>query len=177
MDACKEYARRWAKKEDVEVDTLSEWIKSIADVFKRWILRLKHSVNTKHESIFIDPDVVRELYRLHENFVIVPADKASNNYTFVCKRRYVSILSEELGLNSRPGNHTYNLTHISVSEVLDNHKSVLTSFGIETSDNELDLPFIYWIPKMHKNPHKHIFIAGLLKCSTKVPLTKLLTPY
>ena len=31
MDACEEYARRWAKKEDVEVDTLSEWIKSIAD--------------------------------------------------------------------------------------------------------------------------------------------------
>ena len=25
MDACEEYARRWAKKEDVEVDTLSEW--------------------------------------------------------------------------------------------------------------------------------------------------------
>ena len=37
MDACEEYARRWAKKEDVEVDTLSEWIKSIADVLQRRI--------------------------------------------------------------------------------------------------------------------------------------------
>ena len=27
------YARQWAKKEDVELDTLSEWIKSIGDVF------------------------------------------------------------------------------------------------------------------------------------------------
>ena len=35
MDACEEYDRRWAKKEDVEVDTLSELIKSIADVLKR----------------------------------------------------------------------------------------------------------------------------------------------
>ena len=43
MDACEEYARRWAKKEDVEVDTLSEWIKSIADVLKRRIRLLKHS--------------------------------------------------------------------------------------------------------------------------------------
>ena len=118
MDACKEYARRWAKKEDVEVDTLSEWIKSIAEVLKRRIRRLKHSVNTRHESIFSDPDVVRELSRLHENFVIVPADKASNTYTFVCKRHYVSILSEELGLNSLPGNPTYNLTDLSASEVL-----------------------------------------------------------
>ena len=178
MDACEEYARRWAKKEDVEVDTLSEWIKSIADVLKRRIRRLKHSVNTRHVSIFSDPDVVRELSRLHENFVIVPADKASNNYTFVCKRHYVSILSEELGLNSLPGNPTYNLTDLSASEVLDNHKSVLTSFGIETSDDELDLPYIYWIPKMHKTPYKHRFIAGSSKCSTKplsILLTKLLT--
>ena len=50
---------------------------------------------------------------LHENFVTVPADKASNNYTFICKKYYVSILIEELGLNSLPGNPTYNLTDFS----------------------------------------------------------------
>ena len=178
MDACEEYARRWAKKEDVEVDTLSEWVKSIADVLKRRIRRLKRSVNSRHESIFCDPEVVRELSRLHENFVIVPADKASNNYTFVCKKYYVSILIEELGLNSLPGNPTYNLTDFSASEVLDNHKSVLTSFGIDPNEDELDLPYIYWIPKMHKNPYKHRFIASSARCSTKplsILLTKLLT--
>ena len=36
----------------------------------------------------------------------------------------------------------YNLTDFSASEVLDNHKSVLTSFWIETSDDELDLPYM-----------------------------------
>ena len=87
MDACEAYARRWAKKEDVELDTLSGWIKSIGDVLKRRIRRLKHSVNTRHESIFSDPDVVTELSRLHENFVIVPADKASNNYTLILSAR------------------------------------------------------------------------------------------
>ena len=66
----------------------------------------------------------------------------------------------------------------SASKVLDNHKSVLTSFGKETSDDELDLPFIYWILKMHKIPYKHRFIAGSSKWSTKplnILLTKLLT--
>ena len=58
MDACEEFARRWAKKEDVEVDTHSEWIKSIAGVLKRKLRRLKHSGNTRHESIFSHPDVV-----------------------------------------------------------------------------------------------------------------------
>ena len=163
MDACEAYARRWAKKED----TISEWIKSIGNVLKRRIRRLKHSVNTRHQSIFNDPDVITELSRLHENFVIVPADKASNNYTFVCKRYYVDILIKELGLHLLPGNPTYNFTDFSASEVLDNHKSVLTPFGIKTSDEELDLPYIDWIPKMHKNPYKHRFIAGSSKCSTK----------
>ena len=68
--------------------------------------------------------------------------------------------------------------NFSASEVLDNHKWVLTSFGIQTTDEELDLPYIYWIPKMHKNPYKHRFIAGSSKCSTKplsILLTKLLT--
>ena len=69
---------------------------------------------------FSDPDVVTERSRLHENFVIVPAEKASNNYTFVWKRYYVDIMIEELGLHLLPGNPTYNLTDFSASEVLDN---------------------------------------------------------
>ena len=173
--SCKTFMYFSPKKEDVELDTLSVWIKPIGDVLKRRIRRLKHSVNTRHESSFSDPDVVTELSRLHENFVIVPADKACNNYTVVCKRYYVDILIEELGLHLL---RTYNLTDFSASDVLDNHKSVLSSFGIQTTDEELDLPYIYWIPKMHKNPYKHRFIAGSSKCSTKslsIILTKLLT--
>ena len=106
-------SRDWlqlSSTKDVEVDTLTKLIKAIADVLKRRIRRLKHSVNTRNDSIFCDPEVVRELSRLHENIVIVPyADKASNNKTFVSKRYYVSISIEQLGLNSLPGN-TYNRT-------------------------------------------------------------------
>ena len=93
-------------------------------------------------------------------------------------RYYVDILIEELGLHLLPGNPTYNLTDFSASKVLDNHKSVLTSFGIQTTNEELDLPYIYWFRKMHKNPYKHRFIAGSSKCSTKplsILLAKLLT--
>ena len=61
MDDCAAYVRKWAKKEDVERDTLSKWIKSIGEVVKRRIRRPKHSVNTRSESICRDPDVVREL--------------------------------------------------------------------------------------------------------------------
>ena len=51
------------------------------------------------------------------------------------------------------------------------------STNIDTK-SKLDLPYIYRILKMHKNPYKHRFIAGSSKCSNKplsVLLTKLLT--
>ena len=38
--------------------------------------------------------------------------------------------------------------------IQNNRESVFTSFGIQTNDDELDFPYIYWIPKMHKNPYK-----------------------
>ena len=42
------------------------------------------------------------------------------------------------------------------------------------------MQYIYWIPKMHKNPYKLWFIAGASKCSIFIKplfilLTKLLT--
>jgi hypothetical protein len=37
------------------------------------------------------------------------------------------------------------ITTLTKEEILDNHRSVLCSFGISTSDEELDLPSLYWI--------------------------------
>ena len=59
-------------------------------------------------------------------------------------------------------------------EILDNHRSVLCSVRISTKDEELDLPSLYWIPKLHKCPFKQRYIAGSAICSTK-PHSKLLT--
>ncbi|KAK3087812.1 hypothetical protein FSP39_010974 [Pinctada imbricata] len=178
MDSCEEYARRWAKKEDVQLDTLSEWIKSIRGLLLSRINRLKSTVNTRFKSIFKDPDVITELNYLQEHNVITPADKASNNYTFTCKKYYSDSLVKELGLNSTPGNPTYTPTNLSASEIIDNHKSALASFGFNMNNLDLDLPYLYCIPKMHKNPYKQRFIAGSSKSSTKsvsILLTKVLS--
>ena len=47
--------------------------------------------------------------------------------------------------------------------MLDNHKSVPISFEIETSDDELDSPYIYWIPNMHKEKKKEIWPSPMTK--------------
>ena len=48
---------------------------------------------------------------------------------------------------------------------MDNHRSA--SFEIPTKDDELDLPSLYWMPKVHKYSLKQRDIAGFSKCSTK----------
>jgi len=82
-------------------------------------------------------------------------------------------LIKELDIDNSLGNPTYTPTTLTKEEILDNRMSVLCSFGISTKDEELDLPSLYCIPKLHKCPYKQCYIAGSAKCSTK-PFSKLL---
>ena len=61
------------------------------------------STQQKHESMLDDPDVAAELAEIHEKFVVVPADKASNNIVFVCKTHYINCLMEDLGMSTMIG--------------------------------------------------------------------------
>ena len=81
---------------------------------------------------------------------------------------------KELGVSTMTGNPTYSLTAMSKDEILQNHHSVMLTFGIPLSEEDIDLPKLYWIPKLHKNPYKQRYIAGSAKCSTK-PLPQILT--
>ena len=147
MDSVEEYARKWAKQEEVELDTLSEWVKSVKHHLKRRIYMVSRSVNTKPKSTLDDPVVSRYLEDLHDHFVIVPADKAPNNVVFICKAFYYSCLREELDdSDNRNASSTYQRTNLTKSEILINHRSVLSSFGVNTKDDDIDLPSLYWIP-------------------------------
>ena len=171
MDSVEDYARSWVKREHAALDSLSEWIKSIRSIILKRISSLKSKMKAKHKSAFLDPDVKITLKDLHDRFVVVPADKASNNMILVCKQYYISCLQKELGLLDNQGNPTYSLSGFSKDDILSNHSSVLRSFGIPDSGEDSDLPCLYWIPKLHKNPYKQRFIAGSSSCSTK-PLSK-----
>jgi hypothetical protein len=130
-------------------------------------------MSTRSTSIFMDPNVAKHLSLLHDKYVIVPADKAPKDIVCVYKSHYIDCLIKELGIHNSLGNPTYTPTTHTKEEILDNHRSVLCSFRISIKDEELDLPSLYWIPKLHKCPFKQRYIAGAAKCSTK-PLSKLL---
>ena len=111
-------------------------------------------MSNRSTSISKDPNVAKHLSLLHDKYVIVSTDKAPNNIVFLCKSHYIDCLIKELGIEISLGNHTYTPTTPTKEEILDNHISVLCSFGISSKDEELDLPPLYWIPKLHKCPFK-----------------------
>jgi hypothetical protein len=43
-------------------------------------------------------------------------------------------------------------TTLTKEEIMDKYRPVLCSFGISAKDEELDLPSLYWIPKLRKFP-------------------------
>ena len=112
-------------------------------------------------------------------YVVVPADKASNNIVFVCKSYYFECLIKELGINSNTAsNTTYKPTSFDKDEILANHRSFMTSLNIPSGKESEVLPYLYWIPKLHKTPCKERYIKGSSTCSTKelsIHLTKILS--
>ena len=45
------------------------------------------------------PEVRQYINYLHDRFVIVPVDKASNNFRIVCKSFYLDVIKNELGIS------------------------------------------------------------------------------
>ena len=120
-----------------------------------------------------NPDIKDCLCKFHEDFVLVPADKAAN-IIVICKRYYIEALIKELGINSLDQmNSTYVPSISSYDKILKSHSGFVKSAGLKLSEKDQDLPCLYW------TPFKHRFIAGSLsKCTTKelsCLLTKILT--
>jgi len=113
--------------------------------------------------------------QLQRNYVIVPADKATNNYVFVCKKFYLLEIARELGVRYDmgsdcwrcDGNITYKASNEQEIDILDRHTRIATSFKTSITEEDRQIPILFATAKMHKTPHKFRFIAGAKKSSTK----------
>jgi hypothetical protein len=95
---------------------------------------LKNSIGTRETSIAKDPNVAKHMSYLYDKFV-VSADKAANNIVFVCKSHDVDCLINELGIDNSLGNPTYIATTRTKGEIMDSHRFLLCSFGIQAKMN------------------------------------------
>ena len=97
----------------------------------------------------------------------------------MCKKCYSDTPVKELGINNvNSSNPTYIPIDDSFETIVKSHNQFIASVGLEISEEDQNLPYLYWTPKMHKSPYKHRFIAGSSKCMTKdlsCLLTKLLS--
>ena len=145
------------------------------------ISKLKLNFKQPTGKVLQNADVKACLSDLHSKYVFVRADKALNNVRIICKWYYIETLIKELGLDncSTPtGNSTYTSCQMSSEDIVNTHNTFMKSLGIELSDDDKKLPYLYWTPKLHKSPVKHRFIGGSSKCPTKELsslLTKILT--
>ena len=182
MEAVEDYARRWIKREvdqDPELEYLSDRVRTIRSPVQGRIRKLKNCVSSRPKSVFKDQETVKCLSSLHDKYVIVPADKVSNNIVFVCKSYYYECLIKELGIdNNTSGNTTNKPTSFNKDEILANHRSCMASLNIPSGKESEHLPYLYWIPNFHKTPYKERYIAGSSTCSTKelaIHLTKIMS--
>ncbi len=171
----------WSSLEKTEVSCLNEWYVKVMENIKSNVQMLmkKRSVITRKRILLSSPYMKRILSNLHEEFVFVPTDKASNNIAVICKSFYIQQSLKELGLFTEPddknlGNETYVMIDKDVKSITDRHTKYLKT-KIRCEQVPECLPFLYWIPKMHKKPYsKQRYIAASSRCSTK-PLSATLT--
>ena len=86
----------------------------------------------------------------------------------MCNKYHIDTLVKELGIkNVNISNPTYIPIDDSFKTIVKSHNQFITSVGLEMSEEDQNLPYLYWTPKLHKSPYKHRFIAGSSKCTTK----------
>lgn len=120
-----------------------------------------------------DPLILHDLLTLQEEFIITPVDKASNNVALTCKWFSIYITLLELGLIPNTTNSTYKLTDYTETNVIDKLISTFPFPNLIDKDKPT-LPYIYPLPKLHKDPVKFRFIISS-KNTTLKPAQKACT--
>ena len=93
---------------------------------------------------------------------------------------HIETLVKEIGINTTniSPSSTYIPSTDSFHEILKSHCKFIESVGLKMSEEDKNLPYLHWIPKLHEVSFKHHFIAGSSKCTIKhlsCLLTKVLT--
>ena len=133
------------------------------------IKELKNNIKfSRVKQMLGDPEVVFYLNILQEQYVTCPIDKAANNVAFICKKYYVHVLLNELGLLSAISN-TYQQVNDTLHNILQQQNNTLDSVsGLKNNDEEFNCPpCIYWLLKMDKIPSGARFIIAGKKCINK----------
>jgi hypothetical protein len=184
----------WSNKEGVVRQTFKEWkdaiiirIKSKIAVLSKHNNKHKYKNNNHHKHthnmpIFDEDEINKELLKIHDDYVVVNADKAGNNIIIVCKKYYLECIDKEFKINKNKNknnkdnnkNNTYVRSKYKYDTIIKKHITYMNKHNINIDKKMLKLPDLYWIPKMHKIIPKSRYIAASNSCTTK-PLSNIIT--
>ena len=87
----------------------------------------------------------------------------------VCKKYHFGNLIKELDISttSISPNSTCISSADSFDEISNSHFKFIELVGLEMSDEDKNLLYLYWTPKLHKVSFKNRFIAGSSKCTPR----------
>lgn len=139
-----------AKATKTQVNSYLIWKRSVLKACKDKLDKLKPY---NYNIILSKGNVKQCLKKLHEDFVIVPVDKAGCNIAFVCKCYYMQVLSKEVTQST-----TFQMSRKSSDEISHSNNQFLSKHGIHSTIDRM--PFLYWTAKMHKNPSSHRYITS-----------------
>ena len=147
----------------------SEWKAKVIEACKTGISRRKDGkfglgLQGKRE---FSNEARQALRTMQQSFVFVPADKAANNITVICRQYYQHVLRTELTRDG--GAYTGVAAGVTEETLIKQHVTELKSmhlFPTKLAKSHGNLPYLYWLPKLHKNPAGARFIAGSASCST-----------
>ena len=89
-----------ALKTECTISNLKPWKEKVLPKVKEKIAELKQKVKPKQANpVLSDQDVKRHLEKLYPKFAIVTIDKASNNFTFICRKCFISTQLTEVSPN------------------------------------------------------------------------------
>ena len=87
---------------------------------------------------------------LHNEHILVIADKASNNIIIVCNKYYTEVIRNELPGKSGKA-PTYVQCRNSVDQFVQTHLPNMHSTKVKVAEDMKRLPGFYWMPKLHSS--------------------------
>ena len=143
-----------------------KWKRKILQEVDNKINSLKHRIKVHKTSPVLKQGAVIEYWNeLHEKYVLVSIDKATNNIAIICKKYYVTVILKEIEILDA-GNETYEKINKNQEKISQDNLEYNTRLKLSKERKDKSLPIMYWIHKLHKYPVGSRFIIPK-SCSTK----------
>ena len=87
LEAIRKYKIMWARRENIDIHVLDEWEHTVGNHIENRIETLSNKNIHKRKKQILKKRRHQVFEKLHDKYVLVPAEKASNNVVVICKKQ------------------------------------------------------------------------------------------